>query len=214
MTPSLSDLVGQELTWVRPKAFQLRYNLIAPDNSVIATFPVEMSGWLYGRHRLKALVPSGKLFPDGTLFLDNEEEREGRFPWSPKIVYVAISAVEQGPPLAIYKRYKTWHTGQLRFPDRREYSWDNVTFWGKKKVWKDSPPGTTAYVQISADSIIELKFGVVIYPQAAEIPELSLLPVLGLYNILIEDREGMKELGGIAGDAAGLALSSVFNGWS
>jgi hypothetical protein len=172
-----------------------------------------MSGYLTGRHRLKALVPSGKLSPDGklfpdrTLFLYNEEERAGRFPWSPKLVYVAISAVEQGPPLAIYKRYEIWHTGELGFPDGREYSWGNASFWGKKKVWKDSPPGTTTYVQISADSIIERKFGVVIYPQAAEIPELSFLLVLGLYNILVEDREGMNELGKVAGDAAGLAGS-------
>ena len=37
MTSSLSYLVGQTLTWVPTAAFKARYDLIAPDNTTLAT---------------------------------------------------------------------------------------------------------------------------------------------------------------------------------
>ncbi len=186
MTYSLSDLVGQPLTWVPTKG---GFELIAPDNSAIATLEVSgrpnLKTWL---KKAKALVPSGTLFPDGTLFLDQEEGREGIRP----VVYVVISTVEQGPPLAIYKRDWPWYVGELRFPDGRGCRWDNVTWGGRKKVWKDKPPGTTAYVQFEVVGF--WKSHVDIYPPAAEVPELSLLLVLGHYNILVENLDSVKEL--------------------
>jgi hypothetical protein len=180
MTSSLSDLVGQPLTWVLAKR---GFTLIAPDNSAIAT--LESSG--PHLKKAKALVPSGTLFPDGTIFLRQEEDREGIRP----VVFVVISAVEQGPPLASYKRDWPWHTGKLSFPDERGCRWDNVTLGGRKKVWRDTPPGPTTYVQFSGGFG---KYHVEINPLAAEIPELSLLLVLGLYNILVENLDSVKEL--------------------
>lgn len=167
MTSSLSYLVGQPLTWVPAAAFKARYDLIAPDNTTLAT--LDMSSWTSKAH---ALVP------EGTLFL----HKEG---WSG--LKVAISAVEQGPLLATYQRKWTGTSGQLLFPDGREFRWGKVNFWGTQKAWTD-PTGTTAYVQFSVGGFSR-KSSVVIYPQAAEIPELSLLLVLGLYNILIERRD-------------------------
>jgi hypothetical protein len=43
MTSSLSYLVGQPLTWVPTAAFKARYDLIAPDNTTLAT--LDMSSW-------------------------------------------------------------------------------------------------------------------------------------------------------------------------
>ena len=167
MTSSLSYLVGQPLTWVPTAAFKARYDLIAPDNTTLAT--LDMSSWT---SKANALVP------EGTLFL----HKEG---WSG--LKVAISAVEQGPLLATYQRKWTGTSGQLLFPDGREFRWGKDNFWGTQKAWTD-PTGTTTYVQFSVGGFSR-KSSVVIYPQAAEIPELSLLLVLGLYNILIERRD-------------------------
>ena len=70
--------------------------------------------------------------------------------------------------------------GQLVFPDGREFR------WGTQKAWTD-PTGTPAYVQLST-RVFSRTSTVVIHPQAAEIPELSLLLVLGLYNVISERR--------------------------
>jgi hypothetical protein len=118
------------------------------------------------------------LVPDGTLFM----QREGWFGQK-----VAISAVEQGPLLATYQRKGAGTSGQLVLPDGREFRWGRVNFWGTQKAWTD-PTGNTAYVQLSVGGFSR-KYTVVIHPQATEIPELSLLLVLGLYNMLIERRD-------------------------
>lgn len=167
MTSSLSYLVGQTLIWVPTAAFKDRYNLIAPDNTTLAT--LNMGSWA---SKANALVP------EGTLFMHQEG-------WSgPK---VAIHSVEQGPLLATYQRSK-WNltSGQLLFPDGREFRWGKINFWGTQKAWTD-PTGHTTYVQLAVGGFSR-KSTVVIHQQAAEIPELSLLLVLGLYNILIERR--------------------------
>lgn len=166
MTSSLSYLVGQTLTWVPIAALKARYDLIAPDNTPLAT--LDMSSWT---SKANALVP------EGTLFM----HKEG---WSG--LKVAISSVEQGPLIATYQRKWTGTSGQLLFPDGREFR-GKVNFCGTQKAWTD-PTGTTAYVQLSVGGFSR-KSSVIIYPQAAEIPELSLLLVLGLYNILIERRD-------------------------
>lgn len=167
MTTSLSYLVGQTLTWVPTTAFKARYELIAPDHTTLAT--LDMSNWT---SKATALVP------EGTLFMHRED-------WSG--LKVAIHSVEQGPLIATYQRKWTGTSGQLAFPDGREFKWGNVNFWGTQKAWTD-PTGTTTYVQFSSGGFSR-KSSVEIYPQAAEIPELSLLLVLGLYNILIERRD-------------------------
>jgi hypothetical protein len=167
MTSSLSSLVGQTLTWVPTAALKARYDLITPENTTLAT--LDMSSWT---SKANALVP------EGTIFMHKES-------WSG--LKVAIYSVEQGPLLATYQRKWTGTSGQLVFPDGREFRWGKITFWGTQKAWTD-PTGKTAYVQFSAGGFLR-KSTVVIHPQAAEIPELSLLLVLGLYNMLIERRD-------------------------
>jgi hypothetical protein len=167
MTSSLSYRVGQTLTWVPTAALKARYDLITSDNTTLAT--LDMSSWT---SKANARVP------EGTLFL----HKEG---WSG--LKVAIYSVEQGPLLATYQRKWTGTSGQLLFPDGREFRWGKVNFWGTQKAWTN-PAGKTAYVQLSVGGFSR-KSSVIIHPQAAEIPELSLLLVLGLYNILIERRD-------------------------
>ena len=72
---SMSDFVGQPLTWVWRRKF---YELMASNNSVIATFPAErkyrFALGLGGARwkKAKALVPDGT----GVLFLNEEGRSE------------------------------------------------------------------------------------------------------------------------------------------
>ena len=166
MTSSLGSLVGQTLTWVPTAALKDRYDLIAPDKTTLAT--LDMRSWT---SKANALVP------EGTLFM----HQEGWFGQK-----VAISSDEHGPLLATYQGKWFGASGQLVFPDGREFRWGKVNFWGTQQAWTD-PINNTAYVQLSVGSFSR-KSTVVIHSQAAEIPGLSLLLVLGLYNILIEKR--------------------------
>lgn len=166
MTSSLQYLIGQELTWVPTAAFKARYDLIALDGAPLAT--LDMSSWT---SKAYATVP------EGTLFLQKET-------WSG--LKVAISLGEQGPLLGTYQRKWTGTSGQLVFPDGREFKWGKANFWGTQKAWTDLP-GNTVFVQCSTGGFSR-KVNVVITPEAAAIPELSLLLVLGLYNILVERR--------------------------
>jgi hypothetical protein len=164
MTSSLSVLVGQSLTWTPTATFKERYDLIAPDKTTLAT--LDMNSWT---SKANARVP------EGTLFI----HKEG---WSG--LKVAVYAVEQGPLIATYQCKWTGTRGQLSFPDGREFTWSKINFWGTQKAWTDAA-SNTPYVQLSTGSFSR-KSTAVIHPQAAEIPELSLLLVLGLYNILVE----------------------------
>lgn len=167
MNSSLSYLVGQELTWVSTEAFKARYNLVAPDSTILAT--LDMSNWTSKAH---ATVP------EGTLFM----RKEG---WSG--LKVSIYAAEQGPLIATYQRKWTGTRGQLLFPDGRSFMWNKINFWGTQKAWTDLT-GNIVYVQLSVKSFSRTS-NVLIHPQAADIPELSLLVVLGFYNIIIERRD-------------------------
>ncbi len=155
------------MTWVPTAAFKARYDLITPDSTTLAT--LDMSNWTSS---------ANALVPEGTLFI----YKEG---WSGQKIVISLG--EQGPLLATYQRKWTGTSGQLLFPDGREFRWGKVNFWGSQKAWTD-PTGNTAYVQLSVGAFSR-KSTVEVYPQAAEIPELSFLLVLGLYNILLERRD-------------------------
>lgn len=189
---SMSNFIGQPLTWVGS-------DLITPDNSVIAKFPVETSGRWAGIEKIrwktaKALVPDGT----GTLFLNGE----GPNPDYP--LDVAIYTVEQGPRLAFYRE------PFLEFSDGRKFCWGRIglfkafkrlSYWGAG-VWVDEA-FTTTYVVIR-DGFRRRR--VDIWPAAAKLhdPDLSLLLVLGVYNIYIENtaRSTEPEKGSLAGPHA------------
>jgi hypothetical protein len=148
-------------------AFKASYALVTPDNTTLAT--LDMSNWT---------AKANAHVPEGTLFI----QKEG---WSGR--NIVLSFGEQGPFLATYQRKWTGTSGQLLFPDGREFKWNKINFWGSQKAWTD-PTGNTVYLQFSVGSFSR-QSTVVIYPQAAAIPELSLLLVLGHYNILLERRD-------------------------
>jgi hypothetical protein len=168
MTSSLRYLVGQTLTWMPTATFKAQYSLMAPDGATLAT--LDMSNWT---SKANARVP------EGTLFL----HKEG---WTG--LKVAIYASEQGPLIATYQRswINTTH-GQLELANGRQFTWRKINFWGTQKAWLDSADNVT-YAQFSTSGFSR-KTNVIIQQQGTELPELSLLLVLGLYNILIERRD-------------------------
>lgn len=167
MTSPLGYLVGQEITWIPTATFKSRYALVTPDNTTIAT--IDMSNW-----SSKAIAS----VPEGPLFLRKEGFSGMR---------VAIYTVEQGPLIATFQRGWTGTSGQLQFADGRVFKWGKTNFWGTQKAWMDQT-GNQLYVQFSSGGFSR-KATVVIEPQAPEIPDLSLLLVLGFYNILLERRD-------------------------
>jgi hypothetical protein len=198
---SMSDFAGQSLTWVSRGAV---WQLITPDNSVIATFPLETSGSHVGiagirYKKAKALIPDGT----GALFLNGDGPHA-----TP--LNVAIYSVEQGPRLATY--IKPW----LMFADGRTFLWDRVLLIsallnlrrdGLKALKRGGAGDWTLVKKIAGTNdttritYVGIRDGmyhhhVDISPRAAEVgdPELSLLLVLGLYNIDVENTERM--LGG------------------
>jgi hypothetical protein len=155
MTSSLGSLVGQTLTWVPTPALKYRYDLIAPDKTPLATLDMG------NLKNVKAVVPEGTLFIHQEGFLGSK---------------IVISSGEHGPLLATYRSEESeyHHGGHLVFPDGRKFRWD------PQKAWTD-PTGHTTYVHFSGGGFSRTSTAV-IHPQAAEIPDLSVLLVLGLYQ--------------------------------
>lgn len=166
MASSLSNFVGQELTWIPTALFKSRYNLTASDGTVLAT--LDMSRW---RWKAQATVSGG------TPFIQRDHWYSSK---------ISIYAAERGPLIATYQRKWAGASGQIVFLDGRLFKWSRSNFRGTQKVWTDLT-GNTIYVQLSKG--FSRKSTVLIYPQATEMPELSLLVVLGLYNIIMERRE-------------------------
>lgn len=164
--PSLRDYIGQEMTWVPTATFKSRFDLVVGD-TILAS--LDMSDWT---SKATATVPEGMLM----LQLEGFARRNAS-------IYVG----EQGAAVATYQRKWTGTSGTLQFPDGRQLKWVKTNFWGTEKAWRDQS-GMIDYVQFHTGSFSR-KVQVTISPQAAEIPELSLLLVLGLYNIIIERRD-------------------------
>ena len=166
MASSLSNLVGQELTWVPTALFKSRYDLTAPDGRILAT--VDMSNWNSKAH---ATVSEENFFIRKENWLG---------------LKIGIYAAEQGPLIAIYQRKWTGTSGQLIFLNGRSFQWSRINFWGTQKAWTDLT-SNTSYVQLSMKGFSR-KSNVLIHPPATNMPELPLLVVLGLYNIIVERR--------------------------
>jgi hypothetical protein len=167
MATSLSYLAGQTLEWVPTAAFKARYDLIGPSNSSIAT--LDMSNW------------SGKAVahvPEGVLILQTKGMgwTQGR---------VEIYSVENSPRVATFQRART---GRLSMANGHQFTLVRTGWMGAKRFWKDAT-GTTTYIQMLPGGFSR-KSQVVVLPPAAEIAELSLLLVLGLYNKIVDNRNG------------------------
>lgn len=194
-----SHFAGQSLIWVKRRGHNpggYCYDLRAPDNSVVATFPLEAIGRFVGIagirfKKAKAIV----CFPDGTgrtgigTLLLNEEDGD-----------IVISIGDQGhvpnrdfhggPRLAVYKESSVIGKSRLEFHDGTTFRWDR---WGKSGEAKWVDKAGTAHVVIHDGDgkfhFFEGDFRVDILPTAAKMADqaLSLLLVLGIYNMNIEN---------------------------
>jgi hypothetical protein len=167
MAISLNNLVGVPLTWIPTAAFKDRYTLTAQNSNSLAN--LDMSNW-----SSKAIA----LVPEGTLFLHNQG-------WSGRKVAIALG--EKSPPFVTFERGMFGSKGNLVFTNGRSITWKNANLFGTKKVWVDTASNVPfVYLKMSSFS---RKITVTIEPPAVQIRELSLLFVLGLYNIIAEKRK-------------------------
>jgi len=195
----MNDFAGQSLTWVKRRGHNpggYCFDLRAPDNSVLATFPLEAMGRNVGVagirfQKAKAIV----CLPDGTgrtgigTLLLNEEKGN-----------IVIYLGDQGPVpnrdfrggarLAVYKESAVINRSRLEFHDGTTFRWDR---WGKSGQAKWVDEGGTAHVVIhdgdGSFHLFEGDFLVDIMPSAAKMGDqaLSLLLILGVYNMNIEN---------------------------
>src|SRR5271165_1821581 len=175
---SMSDFAGQSLTWVKRRGYNpggYCFDLRAPDNSVIATFPLEALGRNVGIagirfHKAKAIV----CLPDGTgrtgigTLLLNEEDGD-------IVIYIGTQGhVPNGDfrgtsRLAIYKESFGYTYNRLEFHDGTTFRWGR---WGEsgKARWVDEA-GTAHVVIHDGDGTFHLfegNFRVDILPSAAK----------------------------------------------
>lgn len=166
MNSPLSAFIGQQLIWVPTAPFKDCYDLVTAEGQVLAT--LDRSSWT---SKANAGIPEGMLFLHG----------EG---WTGQKVNILPG--EQGPILATFQLKWTGTRGWLFMANGRQYQWKNINFWGTRKMWSD-PSESVVYIQFST-AIFSRKVTIDLFPQAAEVPEISLLLVLGLYNIIVEMR--------------------------
>jgi hypothetical protein len=192
---SMRDFAGQSLNWVQNRTV---WELITSDNSIIATFPLETerepflkAPMYFGGIRYKkakAVIPDGT----GALFL-RQEEKGGS---------IDIYEAEQGSRLAVYEfRPDVIGVGFLKFPDGRRLQWGRVDAFSalidlkRHHVWRRGNGGwmddksNASYVEIFNGTLGMHQVN--ISPTAVKMrdPELSLLLVLGLYNIDFENTQ-------------------------
>jgi hypothetical protein len=187
---SMRDYAGQSLIWVKRRDYNpggYCFDLRAPDNSVIATFPLEALGRNVGIagirfKKAKALV----CLPDetgrtraGTLLLNEED---GKI-----VIYIGPQSSRPNKDfrgtvrIATYRESFIMTQSQLEFYEGTTFRWDR---WGEsgKAKWVDE--GGTAYVVIHDGDgtlhVFEGDFRVDILPTAAKMTDqaLSLLRCL------------------------------------
>lgn len=227
MSSSLSHLIGQPLTWVRAGR---GFDLTASDGAVIASYPVKSGGgWFAQRYNTsEARISDGT----GKLFLNREGEdivisgdEQG-----PLLARYRKSHWLEFPDRRVFfweqpgffrdniwKDPSRWGAMVWRDPSVKQFEIvppeqieELRAHWRTLANGREHIPGTlgqeppAAYVRVSDGSI---KYRVAIFPPAAELrdPELSMLLVLGFYNLRQRNREHSAELARLAGDARGIA---------
>jgi hypothetical protein len=169
--------------WVRRRTDPPCFDLKAPDGTIIATFPVQAYGssnvGIAGKRwvRAQARIPDGT----GTLFLNEEDGDLAIYD------HGDIKEAGRGPRLATYKQSRVDTKSRLEFPDGQVFRWFR---WGKSAegTWTDETL-TTKYAVIHDGRNNYTNFPVDVLPPAADLPapRLSLLLVLGIYNVDVED---------------------------
>jgi hypothetical protein len=172
MPASLDAFIGQPLTWTPTDAFRDRYTLVTPDNTTLGNLDISTHS-----------STGHATVPGETFFM----HKEG---WTD--LKLNIYADEQSPPIATFQRQWAGKSGQLLFPDGREFKLAKTNFSGTDKAWYDAT-GKIIYVQFTQGAFSR-KAVMTILPQAASLTELPLLVAFGAYIIHIESRETNSNL--------------------
>ncbi len=159
---ALRDVIGRELEWVKPKWTKLQFELRAGE-TVVATL-----AWAHGSSAVGEWAEGQYRF-----------SRAGWF--RPRILVRgaapdATDASEE--PIATF----AYRVGTLTFPDGRTFLWKKPKKLTTERIWVDS--AATALVRVRP-ARWHAAAAVTIQPEAAGLPELPLLVLLGQYLIVL-----------------------------
>jgi len=157
----LRMFIGQEMYWENTAIFSSKYQLVA-NNELLATLNVDSWG------------------KDATA-----EAAEGVTTIQGEGFFSTTYHIYQGDTeLAVFT--PDWgSTGTLQFVDGHTFTWDHTGFLSGIYAWKDSADNELMSFQSSFGGG---KLYVTISPMAADIPELSLLAILGRYLENLQQR--------------------------
>lgn len=170
----VSTAVMTQAQWVQPKTFENRYELRS------------------GEHHFATLE-----FPKMFGSLAVAESSEGR--WTFKRVgffNVRITVRKEGEEAdtAVFQPKWTGTQGTLAFTNGLTYLWKSANFWATQYAWmgEDDEP-LILYKPGVEDSALadffKVQSRVEIHPQAAQIPYLSLLVMLGWYLMILKQQD-------------------------
>lgn len=158
----IQAFIGQELLWENTALFASRYELVG-GNEVLAT--LDMDSW----------------GSDATA-----EAAEGSVTIEGRGFFGTTYHILQGE-MEIAMFTPNWGgSGTLQFTDGRMLYWDSAGFFSGEYIWKDASNSPLLHFRSSFGGG---KLYVVIEPMAVNIPELSLLAILGRYLEKLQQRK-------------------------
>lgn len=163
---ALRDVSSDELEWVKPRWTKLQFELRAGE-TMVATL-----AWVRGSRAVGEWADGQYRF-----------SREGWF--RPRILVrgaatEAMDAHEE--PIATF----AYRGGTLSFPDGRAFVWKKPKKLTTERVWVDSAATVLVRVRPTA---WHPTAAVTIQPEAAALPELPLLVLLGQYLIVLASQD-------------------------
>lgn len=158
----IQAFIGQELLWENTALFASKYELVG-GNEVLATLDID--SWGSGA---TAEAAEGKVTIEARGFFG-------------KTYHILQGEME----LAMFT--PNWgNSGTLQFADGRMLYWDSAGFFSGEYLWKDASNNPLLHFRSSFGGG---KLYVVIEPMAVNIPELSLLAILGRYLEMLQQRK-------------------------
>lgn len=157
----LRAFIGQEMFWESTAFFTTKYELVVGDE-VLATLNIDIFG-----------SDATAQAAEGSITIENRGLLSTTYHISNGEVELAVFTPDWG------------NSGTLQFADGRVFLWDHTGFLSGEYAWKDSAEHAFMRFQSSFGGG---KLYVVIEPSAANIPELSLLAILGRYLEKVQQR--------------------------
>ena len=166
----IQAFIGQEMFWENTALFASKYELVA-NNEVLATLDVGNWG-----NDATAEAAEGSVTIESRGFFGK--------------TYHILSGDNE---IAVFT--PDWgNSGTLQFVDGRQLYWDSAGFFNGEYVWKDASDNPLLHFQSSFGGS---KLYVVIEPLATDIPELSLLAILGRYLEKLHQRKNAATIAAI-----------------